>query len=779
MLSPIRLLPLALMGQFLFAQSSPATLEGSIVDANRHAIAQARVQLQSTSTTYKAARTSGNDGKVTFENLPAGEYRIESSAQNFTPNHTTVTITDGQPASFQLVLSIAAIRTEVVVTAEEELVPTASSTATRTATPLLDLPQSVQILPRAILEDQQALSVADIVKNVSGITVPNSSGSRAEDLNFRGFTTGAIFKDGFRNDGFANRTANEVANIERVEVVKGPSSTMFGRLDPAGMVNFVTKQPLPKHYLSLQLQHGSFHMWRPSLDASGPLTKGGALLYRFNFAYLDSDSFRDFIYNRRVFVSPALTWNINSSTTLKFYSEYLGGENFIDRGLVAIGDRPAPLPVTRFLGSNLVPYPYKQGKIGLTFEKFFGPNWSFRSSERSSVNFAAYNGWQPSGLLANISGGTLLSVTEGYTDQNLRIHQWFNDLTGRVKTGKIEHTLLVGFDINSQAFDSETYAGGRRQVRIDIFKPDYSVFPAAIPLTLSSASLGLNRYGGIYVQDQIKLTSRLKVLVGGRYDLAQIASRNYLNNVRTNYRNTAFVPRVGAVFNTSSTTSVYFTYGKSFQPQGGLTSTGTTFEPERGNSYEGGFKAELFNRKLTATTALFQVRRAGILTADPFNEGFSIQVGEQRNRGLEFDVQGRPTKNWTLIFNYAHNSPVITRDNIYRPGNFIMSTPFNSGALWSTYELSKGRARGFSFGGGVNAIGRRWADLENTAIVPGFLRTDLAVSYRIFHNDKLRYRINLNLNNLFNRYYFEGVRGRAGIVPGAPRNFMAGVQFYL
>lgn len=774
-----RLVSLVWLCHALIAQTTPssARLEGQVLDSNHAAIFEARVHLRSSGASF--TRLTAADGKFTFTNLPPGSYQIEATAPNFQPAQNSLALTSGQSANLEIVLTLAPVRTEVIVTAEEGLVPTASSTATRTATPLLDLPQSVQIIPRALLEDQQALSVADIVKNVSGITVPNSSGSRAEDLNFRGFTTGAIFKDGFRNDGFANRTANEVANIERVEVVKGPSSTMFGRLDPAGMVNFVTKQPLPRHYLNLQLQHGSFHLWRPTLDASGPLTRDGSLLYRLNFAWLDSDSFRDFLYHRRVFVAPALTWNIRANTTLKFYSEYLGGENFIDRGIVAIGDRPAPLPVTRFLGSNKVPYPYKQGKIGLTFEHFFGPNWSFRSSERSSVNFAAYNGWQPTGLLANIAGGTLLSVTEGYTDQNLRIHQWFNDLTGRVRTGSIEHTLLIGFDLNSQSFDSETYAGGRRTVRIDIFKPDYSVFPNAIPLALSSASLGLNRYGGLYVQDQIRLTSRLKVLLGGRYDVAQIATRNYLNNARTNYRNTAFVPRAGVVFNTTAATSLYFTYGKSFQPQGGLTVTGSTFEPERGDSYEGGFKAELLNRKLTATTALFQVRRSGILTSDPLNEGFSIQVGEQRNRGLEFDLLGRPRENWTLVFNYAHNSPLITRDNVYRPGNSIISTPFNTGALWSTYEFSKGRARGFSLGGGVNAIGRRWADLENTAIVPGFLRTDLSFGYRIFRHDRLRYRLNFNLNNLFNRYYFEGVRGRAGIVPGAPRNFMVGVNFYL
>lgn len=407
-------------GSLLTAQTKDASallsgtrVEGRVLDRNGRALPGASIELTGPASTSAKKTTADSEGLYRFTALASGSYEVEASAKDFSSRRVQLTIVGSEPKNLDIVLELAAVRTEVVVTAEEEAVPVASSTATRTATPLLDLPQSVQIIPRAILEDQQAISVADIVKNVSGITVPNSSGSRAEDLNFRGFTTGAIFKDGFRNDGFSNRTANEVANIERVEVVKGPSSTMFGRLDPAGMVNFITKQPLPKHYMSVQLQHGSFHMWRPTADFSGPITNSGSLLYRLNFAYLDTDSFRDFLYHKRVFVSPALTWNIGSMTTLKFYSEFLGGENFIDRGLVAIGDRPAPLPASRFLGSTLVPYPYRQGKIGLTFEHFFGPNWSLRASERSSVNFAAYNGWQPTGLLANVAGGTLLSVSEG------------------------------------------------------------------------------------------------------------------------------------------------------------------------------------------------------------------------------------------------------------------------------------------------------------------------------------------------------------------------------
>jgi iron complex outermembrane recepter protein len=759
----------------LHAQQTQET-RGFVRDSGSSPLSSVQIIVKKDSITVAKA-VSSPDGAFTLPPLNLGQYKLEASLPGFETQRRTLNLNGGNATTLDIELRVAPLATEITVVESGAEIPTASSSATRTATLLIDIPQSVSVIPKELLDQQQVLTAADAVRNTSGVTVANSSGGRMEDLNIRGFTTGAQFKDGFRNDFQSNRAAIEFANIERVEVLKGPSSGLFGRSDPGGVVNYVTKQPIAKHFLQLGLQRGGWHQWRPTLDASGPLNASQSLLYRFNLAYENADSFRDFVSRKRLFFAPALTWQIRPLTSLKFYSEYLGGESVIDRGLIAIGNRPAPLPATRYLGNPNVPYPYKQGKAGLSFEHFFTPNWTFRSSERTSVSYAGYDGWQPTGLLANVAGATLLELREGYSDQNLQSHYWINDLTGRFKTGRIEHTILAGTDLNRESFDSQSFGAARRQ-RIDIFNPSY-VFPSINRQPMTANTRTLNQYAGFYLQDQIKLLPRLKILLGGRYDIAQLANNNFITNLRTNRRATAFVPRTGIVFNPTQSSSLFFNYSRSFLPLNGVTVTGGTFDPERGEVYEGGYKANFLGDRLVATATAFSITRSGITTSDPLNEGFSIQIGQQRNRGVEFDLMARLKPTWTVVATYAHNDPVITRDNLYRPGNFMISAPFQTASLWTNYEVPKGKLRGLSLGAGLFATGKRWGDLENTFIVPGYGRLDASFGYRIFQGEKSHWRIRVNFQNLTDRLYYEGVRGRAGIVPGTPRSAIAGIEYAL
>jgi iron complex outermembrane receptor protein len=749
-------------------------IRGVVRDASGAPLGQAFVEAH-IGKRFAARRVTSGDGKFEFTGLADREITLTAGATGFETQRRTVTLAAGTSVAVDIHLRIEPLATEITVSEAGAEIPTASSSATRTATLLIDIPQAVAVIPKDLLEQQQVLTVADAVRNSSGVTVANSSGGRMEDLNIRGFTTGAQFKDGFRNDFQSNRAATEFANIERIEVLKGPSSGLFGRSDPGGVINYVSKQPLARHFLQIGLQRGGWRQWRPTVDASGPLNGAQTLLYRANFAYEDADSFRDFVSRKRLFVAPALTWQLRPLTSLKFYSEYLKGESVIDRGLVAIGNRPAPLPATRYLGNPFVPYPYEQAKAGLSFEHFFTPNWTFRSSERSSVSYAGYDGWQPTGLLANIAGGTLLELREGYTDQNLQSHYWINDLTGRFQTGRIAHTVLAGADLNRETFDSQGYGPARRQ-RIDIYNPSY-VFPAIARQPMTANSRTVNQYAGFYVQDQIQLLPRVKILLGGRYDVAQLGNSNLITRVRTNRRATAFVPRTGIVFHATSGSSLFFNYSKSFLPLNGVTFAGETFEPERGEVFESGYKVSILGDRLVATAAVFSITRSGITTSDPLNEGFSIQLGEQRNRGAEVDLMARLRPTWTLVATYAHNDPVITRDNLYRPGNFMISAPFQTGSLWTNYEVPKGFWRGLSIGGGLFATGKRWGDLENTFLVPGYGRLDASFGYKLYQGEKCHWRLRVNLQNLSNRLYYEGVRGRAGIVPGTPRAAIVGLDY--
>ncbi|MBE9168789.1 TonB-dependent receptor plug domain-containing protein [Pleurocapsales cyanobacterium LEGE 06147] len=224
---------------------------------------------------------------------------------------------------------------EVIATGEGQgsyYVPEAS-TATRIDTPIRDIPQSIQVIPRQVLEDQNTQRIQDALQNVSGVTKQgNYGGTEAGGFNLRGFTQAVTFRNGLRDNTFYSIT--DVANIERIEVLKGSASVLFGQVEPGGIINIITKQPLSQPYYSISFTAGNFNFYRPTIDLSGPLTVDGSLLYRLNLAYQNSESFRDFNFTERVLVAPTLSWNISDRTTLTFNFEYLYNQFTFD----SIGD---------------------------------------------------------------------------------------------------------------------------------------------------------------------------------------------------------------------------------------------------------------------------------------------------------------------------------------------------------------------------------------------------------------------------------------------------------
>ncbi|WP_334918108.1 TonB-dependent siderophore receptor [Nostoc sp.] len=230
--------------------------------------------------------------------------------------------------------------------------PAYASTATKTDTPLRDIPQSIQVIPATVIQDQGAVRLNEIVRNVSGVSTSNNDGGQSQSYKIRGFDAN-VYKNGYPDDYFSDQDS---ANIERVEVLKGPASVLFGRLEPSGIINLITKKPLASPYYNVGFTAGSYSFYRPTLDFSGPLTEDGKLGYRLNIDYENSGSFRDFVNKERFFIAPVLAWKIGDRTNLTFEGEYLHTESPYDRGLVTIGDRVADIPISRYLSDprNLV-----------------------------------------------------------------------------------------------------------------------------------------------------------------------------------------------------------------------------------------------------------------------------------------------------------------------------------------------------------------------------------------------------------------------------------------
>jgi iron complex outermembrane recepter protein len=742
--------------------------EVRVTDSAGAAIPQAVVTLTRPGQTAEVKWTEVN-GVARWPEAPTADFQIRVEAPGFAPWDRRES--GAGSTVFDVRLSVERANASVTVVGEEGYrVPTAT-VGTKSFSLLQDVPQSIQILNRNLLDDQQAITMADVVRNVSGVNIPNSSGGRMEDFNMRGLTSRAQFKDGFRNDFQSNRAPVELQNVERVEVLKGPSSALYGRMDPSGVVNLVTKLPLSSAHYTAGFQTGSFGLLRPSLDATGPLNRSKTLLYRFNGLYDNSDSFRDFVSRERWLVSPVLTAYAGSRNVFNVYSEFSPFESVVDRGFVAIGNRPAALPASRFLGDPSIPYRVQQGKAGVSWDWLVSPRFNFRSAYRASASRSDYDGRQVQRLLADNRTAELTHFTN---DQLWLTHYWVNDFFGRFRTGRVQHNFVVGMDLNREDWDLFARQGTTQ--RLDIFAPRYD-FPASQVWRVTSQSTSTNLYGGGYVQDEVK-AGRLTVVAGVRYDVVQLRNNNLFARQLTNARNTAAVPRIGASYRVAEPVSLYVNFAKSFFPNSGTDARGNPFVPERGLVYEVGVKLSLAAGRLQGAVAVFDLTRSGVRTTDPQNPNFMIQVGEQNSRGWETDWNGRLGFGLNLLGSYAHFNPRVTRDTVIPVGNVLLSTPRDSGSLWLTWQRDRGRLRGLGFGGGVFSAGSRWGDLQNTFLAPGYARVDGSVFYRWYRGDAMRARVSFNLSNALNRFYVEGVRERTGVVPGTPRAGQLAIQYY-
>lgn len=768
-----------------YAQSScPAStdpkivLSGVVSDPSGAMLRDAQVTLACGEITIRG--TTDAAGRYSVQ-LPAGTYKLKVEANGFKTKEQDFEVLPNKANQQDLILNVAQQNSTVEVRAGAQgYEVNESSEATRTDTAIRDIPQAVYVIPEQLLRDQQVVRLADAVRNVSGVTIAEDAGGRQERVTMRGFVTDTTFQDGFRNAGNANATFPEFANVQRVDILKGPSSTVFGRLDPGGVINLVTKQPLSEHYYSVTMQGGSYRFLRPTIDISGPITKNKSLLYRFIASGQDSRSFRDFNFTRRLFLSPTLTWTPSAKTSLRLYTEFLGGSNMNDRGLIAIGTRPANLPVSRYLADPNLVYPYRQGKAGLNLDQALGRGWTFRSYERSSTGWDNYNARVANALSSNQQTVTLNDLR---TDQYFQAHYWINEVTGTVKTGPIQHTLLAGAELNYEIYDTNTARPptGAPTETLNMYHPDYAALPPR-SLVVTRVDQSRNGYGGGYLQDQVTLTSKLKVTGGIRYDLAKIKTVGYVVTPDSSSRATAWSPRVGVVYEPLQSLSLYATFNKSFQPQSGTDVNGAPFVPEYGKLLETGFKFDTLSHRVTGTASVYQIDLTNVITADPNNAGFSIQLGQQRSRGVEFNAITHVTHQWDLITGYALTNATIHKDNTYLVDSQLQSVPRHTGNLWTRYNQTHGLLNGASIGAGVSGVSNMQGQLitqkaPNTSyLVPGWARLDAGVSYERPRDGVWKYRFALNANNLLDRRYFSGASGRFAVYPGSPRSVIASLQ---
>jgi iron complex outermembrane recepter protein len=722
---------------------------------------------------FQAANPAAGIALVSVTSLPSDRVRVAITGLQAPPVAEVRTEAQG------LVLSITpgaeGVGTDeeaiqVVVTGEQEdgYAVDSATTATRTETPLRDIPQSIQVIPQQVLEDQQARDLNEALRNVSGVYQGNTFNNTRDDFILRGFSTlgfrSQIFRDGFRTSG---RGFAQTSNIERLEVLRGPASVLFGALEPGGIINLVSEQPLAEPYFAAELDVGSYTFLRPSIDLSGPLNADRTVLYRLNAEYTYEDGFRDFEQDvSRIFLSPVIRWQIGDRTAFTAELEYLDEERPFDSGLPAIGTEVADIPRDRILGEPNDIAENEELRLRYLLEHEFNDRLTLRNTFRYLSADTFDYAFRPG--TADPETG-ILSRDIRSNDDYVESYSMQTNLIGEFTTGPLEHTLLLGVDLERQTVQGTNR--GDTAPGINIFDPVYDQIDRPsrddLPLLNRDEQNRLDSLG-IYLQNQITILDNLKLLIGGRFDIADRQNLNFVADSSTDAYNDAFSPRIGIVYQPIEPLSLYASYSQGFVPSLFTDENGALLEPERGTQYEIGARGELFDGGLIINLAAYEITKTNVATFDPV-EFFAIPLGEVRSRGIELDVIGELTDGWNIVASYAYTDAEITEDldpNLV--GRRVGQVPEHGASLWTTYELQQGNLRGLGVGLGVFFVGDRVDGTFDPVVeLPSYVRTDAALFYR-----RNNWDVALNFKNVFDVDYIQ-----SGFYnPGAPFTVIGSVS---
>lgn len=655
-----------------------------------------------------------------------------------------------------------AIQEEIVVTGEQDEAynPSNASTATRTDTPLRDIPQSIQVVPRQVLEDRNVRTLNESVETVSSVArggglygnIPITYNRiiRGFDQGFSGVTS---FRNGFPDTDFFSLLP--IGTIEQIEVLKGPASVLFGAGEPGGIINFITRQPLDEPYYNLAFEAGNYALYQPSLDLSGPLTEDDTILYRLIGSYQGSGDFQGFADNRVTTIAPSLTFNLGERTELDLYYEY----THLYANPSSAGTNTVILSDGSLSPRNFAPYypdlsllNVRVDRFGYSLEQELNDDWRIRNNVAISLtDFRNDVAGFPSTLEDDRFVGGFDASKDNYQRNNIFAQI---DVVGEFETGSVAHQVLAGFDFNRFSNEANNVDADTPLPPLDIRDPNYDIASPEFSTRSTFSDIDLVRRSyGVYLQDQIAFLDNLKLLIGGRYDWVSTDLAVDLTTpgdvIELPTRNDgAFSPRVGLVYQPSEDIALYASYTRSFTPLSGFDNTSTDanviYEPSRGTQYEIGVKADFLDNRLSATLATYHLTRTNVLTPDPDDPTRSIQTGEQRSQGIEFDVTGEILPGWNMILSYALTDAEVTKDNTFPEGNRLANVPKNQASLWTTYTIQEGALEGLGFGLGLFYIGERQGDLDNSFQLGDYLRTDAALYYR-----RGRFRGAINIRNLF------------------------------
>lgn len=792
---------LAIFGCFQAAMAQSGRIEGTITDAQGGPLTYANVLIKETN----AGTVTDSDGRFKMTVKP-GTYTVQISLVGFVTVRQSVVVQDGAVATVAVTLPEDTQQLSEVTIQDARSLNDQSLSIGKTPVKAFDLPQSVVSISGKVLEEQQVQQVGDILKNVNGVYTMGTTGGIQEEIAARGFAFNSsnTFKNGVR---FNNGVKPEVSALEAVEVLKGSNAILFGNVSAGGVLNLITKKPKFENGGQVSLRMGSFNAYKPSFDIYGPVNNSKHVAYRFNGSYENAQSFRDVVKSERIYLNPSVLVRL-AKTSILVEGDYLHDNRTPDYGIGAINYEIAKVPRNRFLGAAWSNFEVTQKSMTATIRQTLSDNWSLRiTGGAQSFSSNLFGTARPTSIRPD--GTWTRNLQRTAADENYIIGQV--DLTGNFNTGSLKHTLLVGGDIDrykTNNFGYRIYALQQYPDSVNATYDKINVFDLAafeqrtdIPKTKTNTITKnpINRVG-IYIQDFITITEKLKVLAGIRYSYFDTRSEAYtynnqgvavLNASQTPSRyDDAFTPRFGIVYQPAKTTSVFASYANSFVLNTGRDINFNPLKPSMLNQYEVGVKNDFWNGLLSANVTLYQIVNSNLAQTvlpapvSPLNTTAQELAGEVTSKGIEVDIMTQSFKGFTFIAGYSYNDTRYTESNIYVVGSRLRYNPVHTANFSTQYKVEgqsvlKGLEAGFTlfYVGDMMAGRSTRLTVPNDAFklipLPSFLQGDVSLGYS-YRNASLRVRVT-NVASAVGYYAHDD----NSINPIAPRQFVSTLAYRL
>jgi catecholate siderophore receptor len=739
---------------------SLSQLRGRVLDPNGSAIPSAKVTALKKGQPDASTLTNA-EGEFSLI-LEPGEYALAVSADGFAEASLFIR---SKPTSFEpleIVLPLAGYSATVTITDMAGYEAFTVDSATKTVTPLRDVPQSITVVSAEVIKDQGMQSIADVVRFVPGITSIQGENNR-DQVVIRGNSSSAdFFLNGVRDDLQYYR---DLYNLDRVEALKGPNAMIFGRGGGGGVINRVTKQAGFAPSGGLTFQGGSYSNKRILGDLDRALNNRVA--FRFNGLLENSGSFRKHVGLSRVGINPTLTIVAGQQTQIRLSYEYFRDHRTADRGLPSYQGRPSDADISTFFGNPDLSFVHARvnlasavidhqiGKLNIRNHTLFG------DYDRMYQNFV------PGSVNADQTRVNLSAYDNATRRRNI-----FNqtDLTYAAKTGSVRHTLLAGTEFGRQVSNNFRNTGFFNNTSTTISVP-FGDPTVSTPVTFRQNATDADNHvqaniAAAYAQDQIEVSAKVQLLAGLRIDHFNLKFHNNRNGDNFHRVDNLLSPRAGIVFKPVVPLSLYGSYSVSYLPSSGdqfssLTASTQTLEPEKFTNYEFGVKWDI-HQSLSLTTAIYRLDRTNTRANDPNDPAKIVQTGSQRTTGFEAGFNGNVTRVWRIVGGYAYQNARVTSATITAlKGALVAQVPRHTFSLWNNYRFAKQWAAGL----GITNRSNMFAAIDNKVVLPGYTRADAALYYTINEN----FGLQGNLENLLNQKYFINADSNDNISPGSPR----------